>query len=49
MRENGMTITGAVSPALTAKFKTAAQAAIAEWEQKSGAEGRELLDRFRRN
>src|SRR5207302_381439 len=47
MRENGMTITREVSPALAAKFKTAAQAAIAEWEAKSGAEGREILERFR--
>ena len=48
MRENGMTITGVVSPALTAKFKAAAQAAIAEWENKTGAEGRDVLERFRR-
>ena len=47
MHENGMTITREVSPALAAKFKTAAQAAIAEWEAKSGAEGREILERFR--
>lgn len=48
MRENGVTITRDVSPALTAKFKTAAQAAIAEWESKSDAGGREVLERFRR-
>ena len=48
MRENGMTITREVSPALAAKFKAAAQTAIAEWETKSGAEGREILERFRR-
>jgi TRAP-type C4-dicarboxylate transport system substrate-binding protein len=47
MRENGMTITRDVSPELAAKFKTAAQHAIAEWETKSGAEGREVLERFR--
>ena len=49
MRENGMTITREVSPALAAKFKAAAQTAIAEWEAKSGAEGREVLERFRRH
>ena len=42
-----MPITRELSPALAAKFKTAAQAAIAEWEAKSGAEGREILERFR--
>jgi TRAP-type C4-dicarboxylate transport system substrate-binding protein len=47
MRENGMTITRDVSPELAAKFKTAAQHAIAEWETKTGAEGREVLERFR--
>ncbi len=47
MRENGMTITREVSPALAAQFKAAAQTAIAEWEAKSGAEGREILERFR--
>jgi TRAP-type C4-dicarboxylate transport system substrate-binding protein len=31
------------------KFKAAAQTAIAEWEAKSGAEGREVLERFRRH
>ena len=49
MRENGMTITREVSPALAAKFKAAAQTAIAEWEARSGAEGREILERFRRH
>jgi TRAP-type C4-dicarboxylate transport system substrate-binding protein len=49
MRENDMTITREVSPALAAKFKAAAQAAIAEWEAKSGPDGREVLERFRRN
>jgi hypothetical protein len=34
--------------ALAAKFKAAAQTAIAEWEAKSGAEGHEVLERFRR-
>jgi TRAP-type transport system periplasmic protein len=48
MRENGMTITRTMSPALAAKFKASAQTVIAEWEAKSGAEGRELLDRFRK-
>jgi TRAP-type C4-dicarboxylate transport system substrate-binding protein len=48
MRENGMTITREVSPALAAKFKTASRAAIAEWETKVGVEGREILERFRR-
>ena len=48
MRENGMTITREASPALVAKFKAAAQTAIAEWEAKVGAEGREVLERFRR-
>jgi len=48
MRENGMTITRIVSPALAAKFKASAQNVIAEWEAKSGAEGRELMDRFRK-
>src|SRR2546430_5062294 len=47
MRQNGMTITREVSPALAATFKAAAQTAIAEWEAKSGAEGREILERFR--
>jgi len=47
--ENGMTLTREVSPALAAKFKAAAQTAIAEWEAKSGAEGREVLERFRRH
>jgi phage baseplate assembly protein W len=42
-----MTITRDVSPALAAKFKAAARAAIAEWEAKTGAEGREVLERFR--
>ena len=45
MRENGMTITREVSPALAAKFKAAAQTAIAEWETKVGVEGREVLQR----
>ena len=49
MRENGMTITREVSPALAAKFKAAAQAAIADWEAKTGADGREVVERFRRN
>jgi TRAP-type C4-dicarboxylate transport system substrate-binding protein len=48
MRENGMTITRELSPALAARFKTVAQAAIAEWEAKVGAEGREVLERFRK-
>ena len=48
MRENGMTITRMVSPALAAKFKASAQTVIGEWEAKSGAEGRELLERFRK-
>jgi TRAP-type C4-dicarboxylate transport system substrate-binding protein len=48
MRESGMTITRTVSPALAAKFKAAAQTAIAEWEAKSGAEGRDVLERFRK-
>jgi TRAP-type transport system periplasmic protein len=48
MRENGMTITREVSPALAAKFKTASRAAIAEWETKVGVEGREVLERFRK-
>ena len=48
MRENGMTITREVSPALEAKFKTAARVAIAEWEAKVGDEGREVLERFRK-
>ena len=48
MRENGMTITHEVSPALVAKFKAAAQAAIADWEAKTGADGREVLERFRK-
>ena len=48
MRENGMTITREVSPALAGKFKAAAQAAIADWEAKTGADGREVLERFRR-
>jgi TRAP-type C4-dicarboxylate transport system substrate-binding protein len=48
MRENGMTITREMSPALAAKFKAAAQAAIADWETKTGADGREVLERFRR-
>jgi hypothetical protein len=34
--------------AMAAKFKAAAQTAIGEWEAKSGAEGREVLERFRR-
>jgi len=49
MRENGMTITLSVSPALIAKFTSAADAAIGEWQQKVGAEGRDVLERFRRN
>lgn len=49
MRENGMTITRSISPALSAKFKSAADAAIGEWQQKVGAEGRDVLARFRRN
>ena len=48
MRENGMTITREISPALEAKFKTAARVAIAEWEAKVGDEGREVLERFRK-
>src|SRR6266581_6021248 len=48
MRENGMTITREVSPALEAKFKAAARVAIAEWEAKVGDEGREVLERFRK-
>jgi TRAP-type C4-dicarboxylate transport system substrate-binding protein len=48
MRENGMTITREVSPALAAKFKTASRAAIADWEAKVGVEGREVLERFRK-
>jgi TRAP-type transport system periplasmic protein len=48
MRENGMTITTKISPALAAKFKEAAQAVIADWEAKSGPEGREVLERFRK-
>ena len=44
-----MTITREVSPALAAKFKAAAQAAIADWEAKTGADGREVVERFRRN
>jgi TRAP-type C4-dicarboxylate transport system substrate-binding protein len=49
MRENGMTITRTISPALTAKFKSAAEAAIADWQQKAGSDGREVLEQFRRN
>lgn len=48
MRENGMTITRELSPALAARFKTVAQAAIVEWEAKVGAEGRGVLERFRK-
>jgi TRAP-type C4-dicarboxylate transport system substrate-binding protein len=49
MRENGMAITRSVSPALSAKFKSAAEAAIADWQRKAGAEGNKVLERFRRN
>ena len=48
MRANGMSITRTVAPALAAKFKESAPAVIAEWEAKSGAEGREVLARFRK-
>jgi TRAP-type C4-dicarboxylate transport system substrate-binding protein len=48
MRENGMTITTKVTPALAAKFKEAAGAVILDWEAKSGAEGRDVLERFRK-
>jgi hypothetical protein len=43
-----MTITRELSPALAARFKTVAQAAIVEWEAKVGAEGRAVLERFRK-
>jgi TRAP-type C4-dicarboxylate transport system substrate-binding protein len=48
MRENGMTITTKVTPALAAKFGEAAGAVIVDWEAKSGPEGREVLERFRK-
>ncbi len=47
MREKGMTITREVSPTLAARFRAAAQVAVAEWEAKTGTEGREVLERFR--
>jgi len=48
MRENGMAITTTVSPALAMKFREASRAVIAEWEAKSGPEGREVLERYRK-
>jgi len=48
MRENGMTITTKISPELQARFQEAAQAAIARWEEKSGPEGRALIERYRK-
>jgi len=44
-----MTSTLSVSLALTAKFRSAADATIGERQQKVGAEGRDVLERFRRN
>src|SRR2546421_365096 len=46
MRENGMAITRSVSPALSAKFKSAAEAAIADWQRKAGVEANNVLERF---
>ncbi len=47
MKENGMTITPAIAPALRARLAEAAREAIEEWEKRAGPEGRELLERFR--
>jgi TRAP-type C4-dicarboxylate transport system substrate-binding protein len=46
MRENGMTITRSVSPALAPKFRSAAEVAIADWQRKTSAEGSEVLERY---
>jgi TRAP-type transport system periplasmic protein len=48
MRANGMSITQTVAAALAARFRESAQAVIADWEAKSGAEGREVLAKFRK-
>ncbi len=48
MRENGVTIAETVSPQLAQAFSAAAASAIAEWEEKAGPAGREILAAYRK-
>ena len=44
MRDNGMTIDSAVSPALRARLRESARGAIEDWAAKAGPEARALLE-----